>query len=124
MKQVYLESIPFAKRPARNFSGELDALCRQKISEVVQAYLEVEVDDLLQRLRYERAGGELIGYRDGHDPQRTITTLAAALVDRTLHRVLREAPHVPCYEQRRSRERSPECPCPVDTGRQSPPESP
>jgi transposase-like protein len=79
MKQVYPESIPFAKRPTRNFSSELDALCRQKISEVVQAYLEFEVDDLLQRLRYERAGGELIGYRDGHDPQRTITTGAGPI---------------------------------------------
>lgn len=79
MKQVYPEPIPFAKRPARDFAAELDLLCRQKISEIVQIYLEAEVDELLQRVRYERSGHESAGYRDGHDPRRTITTGAGPI---------------------------------------------
>lgn len=79
MKRVYLQSVPSAKSPAHNFLEELDVVCRQKVSEVVQAYLEAEVDELLQRARYERAEGRSVGYRDGHDPARTITTGAGAI---------------------------------------------
>lgn len=43
--------------------------CRTKVAELVQAYLEVEVDELLGRLRYERSDGRSIGFRDGHDPE-------------------------------------------------------
>ncbi len=45
-----------------------------KVAELVQAYLEVEVDERLGRLRYERGDGRSLGFRDGHDPQRTVTS--------------------------------------------------
>ena len=73
MKEVYPNTDHNAK-PGRDFAGELDKLCRAKVAEVVQAYLEAEVDELLGRLRYERREGERRGSRDGHDPERTVTS--------------------------------------------------
>jgi len=75
LKRVYPEPTPVAKPVARNFAAELDELCREKVAELVQSYLEAEVDELLHRVRYGRrdAGGPT-GHRDGHDPWRTITT--------------------------------------------------
>lgn len=76
MKQVYPNSDPVAK-PDRDFAGELDELCRAKVAELVQSYLEAEVDELLGRLRYERRDGDRVGLRDGHDPERTVTSASA-----------------------------------------------
>lgn len=73
MLKVYPEPHLLAK-PERDFCAELDDLCRTKIAELVQAYLEVEVDELLGRLRYERSDGGRLGFRDGHDPERTVTS--------------------------------------------------
>jgi len=71
LKQVYPELDPFAK-PERDFRAELDDLCRMKVAELVQAYIEVEVDERLGRLRYQRSDGRSVGFRDGHDPERTV----------------------------------------------------
>ncbi len=67
---------PKEKRP--RFAAELDELCRAKISELVQAYFSFEVDEALQRARYERTAGEAAkAYRKGFDDPRTITTRPA-----------------------------------------------
>ncbi len=63
-----------ADKPARDFAGELDELCRSKVSELVQAYLEAEVDELLGRLRYERRDDDGPGSRNGHDPVRVVAS--------------------------------------------------
>ena len=69
---------PKEKRP--RFAAELDELCRAKISELVQAYFSFEVDEALQRARYERTAGEAAkAYRKGFDDPRTITTAAGAI---------------------------------------------
>jgi len=46
LKKVYPELHPLAN-PERDFRGELDDLCRMKVAELVQAYIEVEVDERL-----------------------------------------------------------------------------
>jgi len=73
MSQVYPERLTIAKRPAQAFAAELDQVIRRKVGELIQAALEAEVDEALQRLRYERSS-TAIGYRDGHDPERSIVT--------------------------------------------------
>jgi len=53
----------------------LEDLCREKLSELLQAVLEAEVDAALERLRYGRRSGETKqAYSDGHDRSRTITS--------------------------------------------------
>lgn len=80
MNPVYPKTLALAKRPAEDLLAELDDLCRAKIGEVLQTYLDAEVDALLQRARYQRAtDGASIGYRDGHDPERKVTTGAGPL---------------------------------------------
>lgn len=78
MKRVYPEPGAVAN-PTRNFSGELDELCRAKVAELLQAYLEAEVDELLGRERYARGDGRSAGYRDGHDPERTVISAIGPL---------------------------------------------
>jgi hypothetical protein len=56
LKRVYRKPDPLL--PDRDFAGELDELCRAKVAELVQSYLEAEVDELLGRLRYERRDGK------------------------------------------------------------------
>ena len=47
-----------------NFAVDLQAICRRKISELFKAVLEAEVDDVLERLRYEhRSTDSKAGYR-------------------------------------------------------------
>ena len=67
MKRVYPEPGAVAN-PTRDFSGELDELCRAKVAELRQAYLEAEVDELLGRERYARGDGRSAGYRDATIP--------------------------------------------------------
>jgi transposase-like protein len=50
----YPNVIPLANSPADRLV-ELDRLCRTKVGEVLQAYLEAEADELVRRRRYERA---------------------------------------------------------------------
>ncbi|HNG34188.1 MAG TPA: transposase [Blastocatellia bacterium] len=52
----------------------LEALARQGARQMLQAALEAEVSEYLQRPRYERGeGGEHRGYRNGYLPERTVT---------------------------------------------------
>ena len=57
MKEVYPERLAVAKRPAHDFATELDSAIRRKVGEFIQAALEAEVDEALQRFKYERASG-------------------------------------------------------------------
>jgi putative transposase len=77
VNQVYPISPDLANRAARLV--ELDQVCRLKIAEVLQAYLEAEVDELIGRRRHERIEGKPPVYRNGHDPQRTIATPAGSV---------------------------------------------
>ncbi len=80
MKQVYRKVIPLAKSGPEQGVAQLEELCRLKIGELVQAYLEAEVNELTQRARYKRlAQGAALAYRNGHDPERAITTSAGSI---------------------------------------------
>lgn len=75
MRPSYRTQSPVAKPSESELPETLEELCRSKISELLQALLEAEVDDALERLRYERRdGSSKAGYRDGHDRERTITS--------------------------------------------------
>jgi hypothetical protein len=53
VKPSYPNVIALANSPADRLV-ELDRLCRTKVGEVLQAYLEAEADELVRRRRYER----------------------------------------------------------------------
>ncbi|MDQ2865042.1 MAG: hypothetical protein M3R51_02330 [Candidatus Eremiobacteraeota bacterium] len=73
MKQAYPNVITLAN-PADRLTA-LEELCRAKVAEVLQAYLEAGADELIERRRYKRVeNGVPIRYRNGHDPERLITT--------------------------------------------------
>jgi transposase-like protein len=73
--KIYPKIHAVAKSPNRDIATELDTLLRAKSSELLQHYIEIEVEELLARKRYERrATGASVAYRDGHDPERTIAT--------------------------------------------------
>lgn len=75
MKPSYLKIAPAAKFDPTDFSERLERLCHAKLSQLLQAVLEAEVDEALERVRYRRrSAGEPAGYRDGHDRPRTIAT--------------------------------------------------
>lgn len=80
MPEVYPKPIALAKAPKRAIGEELDLLLRAKASELLQTYLEAEVEELLERRRYERRSGDApAAHRDGHDPERVVTTGAGPL---------------------------------------------
>jgi len=74
VKQVYPKVTHLANSPIDRLSA-LEDLCRTKVAEVLQAYLNAEADELIRRRRYERIEeGAPVLYRNGHDPERLITT--------------------------------------------------
>jgi putative transposase len=52
-------------------TDELDRLVREGARQMIAAMLDGEVEDFLQRTRYQR-GGDARGYRNGYAPERTI----------------------------------------------------
>ncbi len=75
MRPSYRTQSHVAKPTAADLQLHLEEICRHKLSELFQAVLEAEVDEALERLRYERRSLEAkSGYRDGHDRGRTITS--------------------------------------------------
>ena len=48
MKQVYTNVVPLANSPADGLAA-LEEACRTKVAEVLQAYLNAEADELIQR---------------------------------------------------------------------------
>ncbi len=80
MEKSYPNGLTVAKCSEHDFGAELDQLCRAKISELVQAYLCFEVDEALERARYQRSEcAASKGYRNGFDEPRTITTSAGPI---------------------------------------------
>lgn len=73
-------------------SDPLEALARQGARQMLQAALEAEVTDYLQRPRYERGeAAEHRGYRNGYLPERTLT-LGSGTVAVKVPRVSDEPP--------------------------------
>lgn len=83
MRTSYPKSPRLAKPSAEEFSAALSEALRHKASEVLQAYLDAEVDELLGRARHERrVDTDALGYRDGHEPPRTIASGAVSVTVR------------------------------------------
>ncbi len=75
MKRSYRTQVPVAKPDSADLTLQLEEVCRAKLSELFQAVLEAEVDEALERLRYRRRTPDAkLGYRDGHDRARVITS--------------------------------------------------
>jgi putative transposase len=75
VKRSYRTQPRLAKPSAEELQIHLEDLCRLKVSELFQAALEAEVEDALERLRYERrTDATKAGYRDGHDRWRSIAS--------------------------------------------------
>jgi putative transposase len=75
VKRSYRTQTPVANPDPADLALHLEELCRQRLSELLQAVLEAEVDEALERLRYERRAPDAkVGYRDGHDRARVITS--------------------------------------------------
>jgi hypothetical protein len=75
VRQSYPTKLRFAKPTAGQLQTCIEELCRRKVSELFQAVLEIEVDDALERVRYERRTDPAkAGYRDGHDRPRSIAS--------------------------------------------------
>ena len=75
MRQSYRTQAASGKRAGAEFQQNLEELCRAKLSELFQVVLEAEVDQAVERARYERREIDgKAGYRDGHDRPRTISS--------------------------------------------------
>lgn len=73
MKSAYPKVRRLAKLDGVKLQRDLEALCHAKAGELLQAYLEAEVDDLLERARYQRRDrGQPRAHRDGHDREREV----------------------------------------------------
>jgi len=73
MSKVRLRGVPTPAFPDRtDRMMALDALCRRKVSELIQAVLISEVDEFLGRIAGIPATSAT-GYRDGYEDQRTIS---------------------------------------------------
>lgn len=73
MKSAYPKVSRLAKVDGVQFQRDLEALCHARAGELLQAYLDAEVDDLLERVRYQRReSGQPPAHRDGHDRERQI----------------------------------------------------
>jgi len=66
LRRLHPVDRPVAK-PDGDFAGKLDELCRVKVAELVQAYLEAEVD-------------ELLGGWDTSDATASVPDLATAMI--------------------------------------------
>lgn len=73
MKSAYPKVSRLAKLDGAQFQRDLETLCHARAGELLQAYLDAEVDDLLERARYRRREfGQPQAHRDGHDRERQI----------------------------------------------------
>lgn len=72
MKKVYPKPRAVAKPSGEDFLTTLEAMCREKIGEVLQTVLEAEIDEFLGRVRGER-DRKRSGHRDGYEDERTVT---------------------------------------------------
>ena len=75
MRKSYPNSPAVAKLDPTEFRVNLEELCRRQLSVLLQAVLEAEVDEALERLRYQRRSDPTKGgYRDGFERPRTVTS--------------------------------------------------
>jgi len=73
VRSSYREPRRLAKLDGAQFQRDLEALLHARAGELLQAYLEAEVDDLLERARYERRDpAQPAAHRDGHDRERAV----------------------------------------------------
>ncbi|MGH7746741.1 MAG: IS256 family transposase, partial [Candidatus Dormibacteria bacterium] len=73
MRSAYPKPRRLAKLDAAQFQRDLEALCYASVGKLLQVYLEAEVDDLLERARYERRDpGQPAAHRDGYDRERHV----------------------------------------------------
>lgn len=84
MKKAYNENLFFDNEIGtsdENLSSfSLEALVRSAAQQMIQAALEAEVTEFLERLPGEKVGrGEFRGYRNGHHRARTVSTAVGAL---------------------------------------------
>ena len=105
MNASYPELVLVGKGAKRDLTAELETLARAKVSDRVQTYLVLEVDELLERARYARhTDGGVRAYRDGYDEPRTVTTTAGPITIRRPR--VRGVPHeskiLPKYRRRTS----------------------
>jgi transposase-like protein len=77
VRKSYTKTQPVAKPEPAELGLIIEEVCRTKIGELMQAMLEAEVDEALERVRYERRSetqSKKAGYRDGHDRARSIAS--------------------------------------------------
>ena len=73
MNSAYPKATRFGKLDAAQFQRDLEALCFARAGELLQAYLDAEVDDLLERARYQRRRAKQPrAHRDGYDRERQV----------------------------------------------------
>jgi putative transposase len=75
VRESYTKSPSAAKLGPAEMGQNLEEHCRTMLGKLFQAVLEAEVDEALERVRYERldrSGGR--GYRDGFDRSRMLTS--------------------------------------------------
>lgn len=73
MRSAYPKVLRLAKLDATQFQSDLEALCYARAGQLLQAYLDAEVDDLLDRARYQRRDpGQPAAHRDGSDRERQV----------------------------------------------------
>lgn len=83
MRKEYNANLFFDNQESQS-AGEtgfsLEAMIRSSAQRMIQAALEMEVAEFLQRAKYDKtAGEEFRGYRNGHHQQRTVSTTVGAL---------------------------------------------
>ena len=72
MEKVRLRAVPAPAIPDRNLRmTALELLCREKVSELIQAVLVAEVDEFLGRIA-NVPGKSASGYRNGYEEARTV----------------------------------------------------
>ena len=92
-----------AKAAQADFQAAFESLARERVRDLLQTYLEHEVDELLERSRYERCKpGRPVAYRNGHDEPRSLTTGVGTLkVSRPRVRGVRfDSAAMPRYKRR------------------------
>jgi len=73
VKSAYPRVSRLAKLDGAQFQRDLEALCHARAGQLLQAYLDAEVDDLLARARYQRREpGQPPAHRDGYDRERQV----------------------------------------------------
>jgi transposase-like protein len=105
LTELYPKLSLVGKPERRDFLAEIEVLAQQRVSELVQAYLDIEVDELLQRARYERSKKSATpAYRDGYDEERSISTGAGPITIRRprVRGVKHESAILPKYQRRTS----------------------